>query len=215
MTWTPARHLALGAILAGWFAVAAAIGTGGWLASAEPGLLRPIALGAAVPVLAFLAAYGVLPGLRRFVLAQDIATLTQFHHWRVVGFGFLLLYAHGVLPGVFAWPAGVGDVMVGLAAPLVVARLARDASAATSAGLVRFHLLGLADFAVAVSAASLSSGVYPALVPGGVTSAPMEVWPLSLFPTFIVPVFVILHLAVLLKVRALRLDMAGAAATAA
>ncbi|MFB3150322.1 MAG: hypothetical protein ACE10M_07110, partial [Alphaproteobacteria bacterium] len=69
---------------------------------------------------------------------------------------------------------------------------------------VRFHLLGLLDFAVAILMAGLSAGAFPDLIPNGVTSAPMDVWPLNVFPSFLVPAFIILHLTVLLKVRDLR-----------
>ena len=47
-------------------------------------------------------------------------------------------------------------------------------------------------------------GGFPSLIADGVTSAPMDVWPLNLFPSFFVPIFIILHLSVLLKVRHLR-----------
>jgi len=101
----------------------------------------------------------------------------------------------------FAWPAGLGGVALGLAAPFVVARIDHDPAWATSTGLVLFQRLGLLDFAVAIATAGLAAGAYPALIPGGVTSAPMDVWPLNLFPSFIVPIFIGLHLSVLLKVR--------------
>ena len=156
------------------------------------------------PVMAFLTLYLLSGGFRRFVLAQDIETLTMLQHWRVLGFAFLPLYFYGVLPGVFAYPAGLGDVAVGLAAPLVILRLRRDPGYATSTGLVRFQYLGLLDFAVAVATAGLTAGAYPALISDGVTSAAMDVWPLNLFPSFVVPIFIILHLTVLLKVRELR-----------
>jgi hypothetical protein len=69
---------------------------------------------------------------------------------------------------------------------------------------VRFQYLGLLDFAVAIVTAALSAGAFASLTPNGITSAPMDVWPLNLFPSFIVPIFIILHLTVLLKMRALR-----------
>ena len=34
--------------------------------------------------------------------------------WRVVGSGFLFVHGYGFLPGVFAYQAGWGDVLVGL-----------------------------------------------------------------------------------------------------
>ena len=45
--------------------------------------------------------------------------------WRVIGVMFLALYAFGLLPGLFAWPAGVGDAIVGLSAPFVLRAIVR------------------------------------------------------------------------------------------
>ena len=39
--------------------------------------------------------------------------------YRALGLIFLVLYAEGRLPGAFALPAGCGDVLVGLLAPIV------------------------------------------------------------------------------------------------
>jgi hypothetical protein len=202
--WTTGKKTALGVILALWFGAASLIGTQHLLVNTAGSLLAPIALTAMIPVMAFLALYLLSSGFRRFVLAQDIETLTMLQHWRVLGFCFLPLYFHGVLPGVFAWPAGLGDVALGLTAPLIILRLRRDPDYATSTGLVRFQYLGLLDFAAAVATAGLAAGAYPGLIADGVTSAPMDVWPLNLFPSFGVPIFIILHLTVLLKVRTLR-----------
>lgn len=167
-------------------------------------MFAPIALTVAIPVLTFLLAYFLSERFRYFILAQDLEVLTMLQHWRVLGFGFLTLYFYGVLPGLFAWPAGLGDVLVGLTVPFIIMRLRRDPSFATSTSFVRFHYLGLLDFAIAVVMAGLAAGSFPALIPGGVTSAPMDVWPLNLFPSFGVPLFIMLHLAVLFKVRELR-----------
>ena len=70
--------------------------------------------------------------------------------------------------------------------------------------MVRFQWFGLADFAVAVGTATLAAGMFPALIPGGVTSGAMDVWPLNLFPSFGVPFFIIVHATALLKIRDLR-----------
>ena len=195
---------AIVALLTVWFAAAYLVGVEQLLTNTGASLIPPIAITVAVPIVVFLTVYATSTRFRRFVLAHDIETLTMLQHWRVIGFGFLLLYFYDVLPGLFAWPAGLGDVAIGLAAPFIVARLRRNPDYATSAGLLRFHYLGLLDFAVAVVAAGLAAGAFPALVPSGITSAPMDVWPLNLFPSFGVPIFIILHLSVLLKVRELR-----------
>ena len=207
--WTTGRQTALAAIIAIWFAAAVYIGVEHLLQNTGGSLLAPIAVTAFVPVMAFLAFYQFSGGFRRFVLAQDIETLTMLQHWRIIGFVFLPVYFYGALPGLFAFAGGLGDIAIGLVAPLIVMRLRRDPDYATSSGLVRYQYLGLLDFVVAIATAGLSAGAYPSLIADGVTSAAMDVWPLNIFPSFIVPVFIILHLTVLLKVRELRQQSAA------
>lgn len=202
--WSGAHKAGLAGLLILWFAAAYLIGAGQLLTNDQQSLFAPIAVTAFIPVALFLAAYASSARFRRFVLAQDMRTLTMMQLWRVIGFVFLALYAFGALPGLFAWPAALGDVAIGLAAVVIVARMDRDPDYAISPGFVRFHLLGLFDFAVAILTAGLSAGAFPGLIPGGVTSAPMDVWPLNVFPSFLVPAFIIVHLTVLLKVRDLR-----------
>ncbi|MCH7554866.1 MAG: hypothetical protein IIC08_02535 [Proteobacteria bacterium] len=152
------------------------------------------------PVALFLGAYAGSGEFRKYILSRDIRLLTMMQSWRVIGFAFLPLYAYEVLPGLFAWPAGLGDVAIGLSAPLVVWTLMRNPDFAASRGFIVWNLLGLLDFAVAGVTSTLASGAVAGLVSGPVTSAPMEVWPLFLFPAFIVPLFMMLHLTVLFQV---------------
>lgn len=93
---------------------------------------------------------------------------------------------------------------VGLLAVYALAQLNRDPDYAMSPALVRFHLLGLADFVVAVVTAGLAAGAIPALVGNGITTGAMDVWPMNLFPSFGVPVFIILQITAPLKIRELR-----------
>ena len=204
IAWTTGQKAVLGLVLVLWFIAAAIIGTSHILLNTEASLIPPIVVTVFVPVAAFIGLYLGSTTFRRFVLAQDIETLTMLQNWRIIGFAFLPLYFYGALPGLFAWPAGLGDVAIGLAAPIVLLRMRRDPAYATSAGLVRYHYLGLLDFVVAAGTAGLAAGAYAELTPDGVTSAAIDVWPLNMFPSFAVPIFVILHVVVLLKVRALR-----------
>ena len=202
--WSASTKAGLAGLMLVWLAGAYIIGSEHWLTNDAQTPIMPIAITAVIPVALFFAAYGLLPRFRAFVLAQNIRTLTMLHLWRVIGFAFLALYAFGVLPALFAWPAGLGDVAIGVAALFVVKRLERDPDYLTSPGLVRFHLLGLLDFVVAVATAGLAGGAFPDLIANGATSAPMDVWPLNIFPSFLVPAFIIVHATVLLKVRHLR-----------
>ena len=208
--WTPSIKVGVAAVLALWLVAAWALGVSGVLLADAAQTFRPVLLSILAPVAVFLAAYAGSVRFRAFVMSWDIRVLTMLHHWRVLGFTFLMLYAHGVLPGLFAWPAGLGDVAIGLSAPLVVQAMARHPGFARSRAFISFHVLGMLDFVAAGATATLASGAFPFLHAGPLTSAPMELWPLSVFPSFIVPIFLILHMGALFQVRALRRQEAQA-----
>jgi hypothetical protein len=193
---------ALAVTLVAWFVFVLWGGLGGAFVAAPDAVARPVLIPLAVPVVVFLAFYAGSRTFRTYVLSLDVRLLTLFQTWRVLGFGFLLLYAHDVLPAVFAWPAGLGDVAIGITAVWVVRTLYRNPEFAGSGRFQLWNGLGLLDFVVAALTATLADGALPALVDGAVTSAPMQVWPLSVFPTFLVPVFICLHLVVLFQARA-------------
>ncbi|HXA77637.1 MAG TPA: hypothetical protein VNV41_10950, partial [Candidatus Acidoferrales bacterium] len=69
------------------------------------GLLAPLSL--------FLLGYQTIRPLRELVLSADLRVIVGIQAWRWAGFGFLTLYTYGVLPGIFAWPAGLGDMVIG------------------------------------------------------------------------------------------------------
>ncbi len=202
-TWSPTTKRIALAILLVWAGLAYLIGRSGILVPAAPQVFQPVALTVIIPVLIFAAAYLALPAFRRFVLAQDLRWLTALLLWRVLGFTFLALYAFDVLPALFAWPAGFGDVAIGIGAAVIVARLAQNADFARTRAFATFHVLGLLDFVVAVVTSTLASGAFPALVTAP-TAEPMALWPLNIFPSFIVPFFIMLHAAVFLQLAALR-----------
>jgi len=60
-----------------------------------------------------------------YVHARDLRLATAICVWRLTGLGFLSPYAHGVLPGLFAFPACLGDIAVGISAPWIVLGLIR------------------------------------------------------------------------------------------
>jgi hypothetical protein len=180
------------------------IGSQGLLVGEPGNPLRPIALSALVPVALFLLIYWRSPTLRAFLSRQNPVLLTALQSWRVVGFAFLPIYVFGHLPALFAWPAGFGDLLVGLAAPFVAWRLLKDPGFLKTRSFLAFHLLGLFDFALAITTAALTSGVVPRFIPGGISSEAMEIWPMNIFPGFFVPLFIVLHLAVLLPLLATR-----------
>jgi hypothetical protein len=139
------------------------------------------------------------PAFRHFVLMIDLRLATGIQAWRFAGLGFLALYTYGVLPGLFAWPAGLGDMAIGLTAPWLVLALIRAPAFARSRSFSVWNVFGISDLVVAVNLGMLAS------VPGadGITTAAMARLPLVLIPAYCVPLFVLLHLAALVQVRRL------------
>jgi hypothetical protein len=162
----------------------------------------PIVIGVAAPILVFLAAVWVSSTFRSFVMAADLPLLTALQAWRFAGFGFLALFAHGVLPGVFAWPAGLGDMAIGLTAPWVALTVARRPGFSASWLFVIWNLLGILDLIGAVGSAAVNQMLAIGAA-GEVTVAPMAQLPLLLVPAFLVPLFVIWHLTALFQSRRL------------
>lgn len=160
----------------------------------------PILIGATVPMIVFIIAYLGWSPFRALILTADLRLLTAIQAWRAGGLGFLALYAHGVLPGLFAWPAGLGDIAIGITAPWVMLALIRQHTFAASRLFVAWNLFGILDLVVAVSAGALSSGFVSGLA-GKVTTAPMAQLPLVLIPAYFVPLFVMFHLAALFQAR--------------
>jgi hypothetical protein len=139
---------------------------------------------------------------RAAVLSADPRLLTAIQAWRAGGLGFLALNAYGVLPSPFAWPAGFGDIAIGVTAPWMALVLVRQRGFARSRRFVVWNFLGILDLIVVISMGALCSGLVPGLV-GNVTTAPMSQLPLVLIPAYLVPLFVMLHVTVLLQARRL------------
>jgi hypothetical protein len=191
--------------LALWFGVVFLLASqGAFVGSANSPPLR-IFFGVTIPLALFLAAYFRWKSFREFILGADLRFVAAIEGWRWGGLGFLSLYANGILPGLFALPAGLGDMAIGITAPWIVISLVRNPLFAGSRRFVIWNILGIADFVVAVSTATLSSGAFPGIIAliGNVTTSPMTRLPLVLIPTFMVPFFTMLHLTALFQARQL------------
>jgi hypothetical protein len=192
------RSLAL--VLGIWFLLVVSLGGSGAF-SASPGSPPvAIALAVVVPLLLFFAWLRLWRSFRDFVLSLDLRLIAGVQAWRWAGFGFLALYAHNILPGMFALPAGLGDMAIGITAPWIMLTLVRQPAFVASATFVRWNVLGIIDLVVAVSLGALSAMLTTG-APGEVSSAPMATLPLLLIPAFLVPLFLMLHTAALLQSR--------------
>ena len=190
---------AAAAVLGGWLVVTGLLARAGvyqgseggpWFGAAVAGFLSALLLATRIPLVArVLADPGAVSGL------------ALPHTLRVVGVVFLILMVQGHLPAAFALPAGLGDIAIGLAAPFVAQRLARephDAGAVTAA--VRFNVLGLLDLVVALGLGVLLGP--PWLLGGTPSTEALRLLPLALVPTVAVPLAVALHLVSLRRLGA-------------
>ena len=189
-------------VLALWFVVVLAAAFAGAFRVGPEDAPLPLLLGVAIPVAVFAAAYAASDRFRTYVLGLDLGLLTALQGWRVLGGGFLFLYAFDILPGLFAYPAGLGDVAIGAAAPFLAAAL--YTGGVSRRRLVLWNWLGLFDFVVAFTTGILTSGGAFGLLTGAVSNAPMQQLPLLLVPAFAVPVFILVHFAALLQLRQAR-----------
>ena len=194
-----------------WFMVALLLGAQG-VFTAPPGAYPwPLLVAILGPVALYLVDRRWLDGaLFRGIHALDRQALVALQVWRVGGLFFLVEWARGHLPGGFALPAGIGDVLVGLTAPLVVAGLGRGQGERAFAW---WNGLGLLDLVVAVGTGVLHGSGPLGLLAGAVPSDTVARYPMSLVPTFLVPLAVILHIEGALQGRRLARVGAGRAMT--
>jgi hypothetical protein len=185
---------------AAWFALVFVLGARGAFVAAPEAPPLALLIGLVAPLALFLVGYRTVPALREFVLSADLRVIVGIQAWRWAGFGFLSLYTYKVLPGIFAWPAGLGDMAIGVTAPLVLAAMLRRPDFAASKRFVLWNLSGILDLAVAVSIGAVVPIFAPNLY-GAVSSAPMTHLPLILIPAFLVPTFLMLHFTALLQAR--------------
>jgi hypothetical protein len=185
-------------VLAAWLAAVLILGAND--AFLDPRGAPPIALliGFAAPIIASVLAFRLSARFRAWVLGIEPRLFVSMQAWRFGGLAFLSLYAHGILPGYFAWPAGLGDMAIGATAPWILTRLTESPAFLSSAAYVRWNLLGLLDLFVAVTLGALG-----AFLGAGqsVTTAPMGALPLVVIPVFLVPLFIMMHFAQLAQAR--------------
>ena len=191
--------LAATVILLGWLALSIALGAAGvyratsqGIPTLQYGILLPILIGG---LLIFRSETA-----KRILAAVPQAWLVGVQIYRALGVVFLVLYMDGRLPGLFAWPAGVGDIAIGFLAPAVGIAYAR-APGRTAAVVRAWNTLGILDLVVAVTTGFLAA---PSLFqPFEVqpTSELVTVLPLALVPVFLVPLSILLHIASLVKLH--------------
>ncbi len=181
-----------------------------WLAmiwsGAINGVFRPGNTPPLLPFAIFLPVIVGVPILLRSKRVGDVldamptSWLVGLQVYRVFGGIFLVGWARGVVPGIFALPAGIGDMITGfLALPIAYYLASRNGDAARSA--IAWNIFGLIDFTIAVGIGlAIAPGPLQLIVPS-IPNAAAGLYPAVLIPAFAVPSSILLHVLSLRQLR--------------
>jgi hypothetical protein len=189
-----------GVVLVGWVAVSAVLAGAGVYRQA-PGAVVPWVGVAAFGALLVSLAASRIPVVTRILAAPGTTTRLLWPQvLRTVGVVFLIAMARGTLPAVFALPAGLGDIAIGISAALLIGRLRRGRA-------IVFNVLGMVDLTTAIVLGFLAGlSANPVLLVHPSTVAVTQL-PLALIPTTAVPLAMALHVVSLVRLRTAAQDL--------
>ncbi len=205
------RKLAVAAgILFGWYLLVTLVASRGILQASPDVRFPALPIAVFTPVVIGLAFLLRSSFIGRLLDATPLWSLVAIQITRVMGAIFLFEWARGALPGVFAIPAGLGDMSVGVLA-IPTALLAARGSRLAPVAVVGWTVLGLGDFVSALATGFLSS-------PGRFQQLSMDApnlfasaYPLAMIPAFGVPLFILLHAVTLRKLARMSAGAVGSA----
>lgn len=141
--------------------------------------------------------------------ATPASWLVGLQVYRVLGGMFVVYWIRGTIPAAFALPAGIGDVLTGLLALPAAVWVASGLPIGRRIG-IRWNVLGLIDFAVAVTMGMLTAPGPAHLLALDHPNVQIATFPTAMIPGFIVPFSILLHVLSLRQLKRMR----GTTATA-
>ncbi len=145
----------------------------------------------------------ILPSLilywrREWFLSHELSQkwLIGLQLFRFIGGVFLIEMVGGHIPGIFAYPAGIGDIVVGAAA-LGVLLICRNRERIPGAFIVFIIVIGIADFLSAFFFGFTSTQGPLQLFFPAVTNQ-LILFPTGMIPLFLVPYAIFFHVLSLL-----------------
>ena len=177
-----------GVVLTAWAAIVSVAAWRGAFRVRDLESVPPIGIALVLALVCLGTCLALSPSLRRLLTRQEHLILLNL--WRLVGIVFLVLMAQGQMPALWALPAGLGDVAVGVAAPWVARDVQTDRGRRRA---VIFNLLGMADLVVAVGLGIMTSPGPAHVFHTQPTSEFATLFPLALVPAFLVPLAFTLH----------------------
>jgi hypothetical protein len=177
-------------LLGGWLVLAVVLAATGFFVTGPSEAPR---IGwALVPLVLGIALLAAFPGFRGAIDAVPPERLIGVQVYRVLGGVFLVGWALGILPAVFALPAGIGDILVGVTAPLVAKNL-RNGHPASRRLAILWNVVGLADLVTAVTLGVLSSPGRLQRLSLDRPNVAISEFPFVIIPTVLVPLSILLH----------------------
>jgi hypothetical protein len=194
-------------LIAVWFIFALSASAMHLFENAASGFGAAVAVAALTPLIAFSLWFAISANFRHFALSLNPRALTYLQSGRVMGIVFVILEARGILPAIFALPAGYGDMAIGATAAFVAWKLGNRGHRSS---FILWQGLGILDLVTAVSLGTTARLISPE----SASMAPMTVLPLSLIPTFLVPLYLIFHMICIAQARAWTVAPGGTSPTA-
>jgi hypothetical protein len=188
-----------GLVLAASAAITAWLAARGTYLQGDFGGAPPVGVQLVTALAAMALLLAASPSLRRLLTNQK--NLLRLNLWRLEGALFLALMATGQMPALWAIPAGVGDILVGVLSFPVASRLDSPGGVRRAIG---FNLFGLADLIVAVALGMMTSPGPAQVFHTVPTSELVTHFPLALVPAFLVPLAFMLHIVSLWQLFGLR-----------
>ena len=132
--------------------------------------------------------------------AMPTTWLVALQLYRVFGSQWLAYWLLGLLPGLWALPAGTGDVLTGLFAVSAAIALATGTAEGRKAAIL-WNIFGFADLAVAIALGMIiAPGPFQLIVPN-IPGIGIDGYPNVLTPAFVVPGSILLHALSLRQLR--------------
>jgi hypothetical protein len=132
--------------------------------------------------------------------AMPTTWLVALQLYRVFGSQWLVYWLLGLLPGLWALPAGTGDLLTGLFAVPAAITLATGTAEGRKAAIL-WNIFGIADLALAITLGMIiAPGPFQLIVLNG-PSIGLDAYPNVLTPAFVVPSSILLHALSLRQLR--------------
>jgi hypothetical protein len=165
----------IAAFLASWLAIATIIADGLNFPLASESRRPASGLIALIPFVIAVTALFASKSIRAINAATPNAWLIAIQTYRAAGIMFVFPFlTYGIVPAGFGWPAGIGDALTGIFAPIVALMVARNQSHAFK-WAVAWNLFGTLDLIVAPATALFFQ------------SRVLNIYPLALVPLFLGP----------------------------